>query len=272
MPPRRNQRVQESLENNRPEQLVEDEDLGDEFYNEIPRQRQRPNAVDNNRRWESGMRTEILEFHGSLQAEELLDWLAMVEEILDFKWVPEDKRVPLVATRLRDRATAWWQQSKLTRTRLGKDKIATSEKMRKHMQSIFLPYNFQRLMYQRLQNLRQGVRSVDDYTVELYQLIARNDIQEAADQLVASWGGGNSVAVNNSSVNKIASSSSGSGVSSNNKGLGQFNRSAGGIKSFGCGEVGHRLFECKKTVGKKALFLEADDYVEEDRDIKGALT
>ena len=52
------------------------------------------------------MQTEILEFHGSLKPEEFLDWLASVEEILDFKGVPENKRVPLIATRVRGRATA----------------------------------------------------------------------------------------------------------------------------------------------------------------------
>ena len=48
------------------------------------------------------MRTEIPEFHGNLQVEEFLDWLATVEEIFEFKGVPENKRVSLVATRLRD--------------------------------------------------------------------------------------------------------------------------------------------------------------------------
>ena len=66
------------------------------------------------------MRTKIPEFHGSLQPEEFLDWLDMVEEILDFKGMPENKRVPLIATRLRGRATTWWQQTKLMRNRLGK--------------------------------------------------------------------------------------------------------------------------------------------------------
>jgi hypothetical protein len=35
--------------------------------------------------WEVGMRIEIPEFHGVLQPEELLDWLATVEEVLEFK-------------------------------------------------------------------------------------------------------------------------------------------------------------------------------------------
>ena len=100
------------------------------------------------------MRTEIPEFHGSLQPEEFLDWLATVEEILDFKGVPKNKWVPLIATRLRGRATTWWKQTKLMRNRLGKSKIVTWEKMKKLLWAKFLPYNFQRLMYQRLQNLK----------------------------------------------------------------------------------------------------------------------
>ena len=45
------------------------------------------------------MRTEIPEFYGTLKSEEFIDWLATVEEILEFKGVPEGQRVPLVATK-----------------------------------------------------------------------------------------------------------------------------------------------------------------------------
>ena len=140
--------------------------------------------------WESGMKTEIPEFKGGMQAEEFLDWLANVEEIFDFKEVPEDRRVKLVATRLRGRALAWWQQTKLTRERMGKSKVVSWEKMKKMMRATFLPYNFQSLMYQRLQNLRQGTRTVNDYADEFYQLIARNDIMETEAQLTARYIGG----------------------------------------------------------------------------------
>ena len=116
--------------------------------------------------------------------------MATVEEILEFKGVPDDMRVQLVATRLRGRATAWWQQTKLTRSRLGKSKIVTWEKMKKHLRATFLPYNFQRIMYQKLQNLKQGSKTVDDYTTKFYQLVARNEIQETEEQLVACYIGG----------------------------------------------------------------------------------
>nr|KAJ0218923.1 hypothetical protein LSAT_V11C300143610 [Lactuca sativa] len=177
---------------------VEDGEFGNPFggsdgsYSEddLERRPRRDHRGDN-RRWEAGMRIDILEFDGvSLNPEGFIDWLATVEEVFEFKEVPENKRVSLIATRLRGRASAWWQQLKLTRYRLGKSKVVTWRKMKKCLRSNFLPHNFQRLMYQRLQNLKQGAKSVDDYTTEFYQLIARNDIQETEEQLVARYIGG----------------------------------------------------------------------------------
>ena len=61
------------------------------------------------RRWENGLKIDIPKFQGDLTAEEFLDWVVAIEEILDFKKVPDSKWVPLVATRFRGRAAAWWQ-------------------------------------------------------------------------------------------------------------------------------------------------------------------
>ncbi|CAL1406048.1 unnamed protein product [Linum trigynum] len=68
-----------------------------------------------NSRWEQGFRVDIPQFDGTLESEEVIDWLSQDEEILDFKGFPEDRRVPLVTIRLHDRAQAWWQQLKNTR-------------------------------------------------------------------------------------------------------------------------------------------------------------
>ncbi|PKI79014.1 hypothetical protein CRG98_000587 [Punica granatum] len=120
---------------------TKEESKRENYFADIP-QRQQRGAIEHDRRrpieedrrhWESGMRTNIPEFHGNLKPEEFIDWLAIVEEILEFKGVPGYKRVPLVAIRLRDRATAWWQQLKLTKSRLGKPKVVTWEKMKKHL-------------------------------------------------------------------------------------------------------------------------------------------
>lgn len=116
-----------------------------------------------NRRWESGFKLELPEFSGGLQAEEFLDWINITEELLEFKEVPDAMRVPLVATRFRGRASAWWQQTKESRIRSGKERVASWEKLKRLMRKAFLPYNYARTMYTKLQNLRQGTKTVDEY-------------------------------------------------------------------------------------------------------------
>lgn len=133
---------------------------------------------------------EIPEFHGGGRGDVLLDWMVSVEEILDFKQVPEDRRVPLVAMRFRGHAASWWKQLKTTRARTGSQPIQTWEKLKKHLRATFLPHNYDRLTYNKLQNLKQGSRSVDDYAEEFALLLTRTEIYDSEDQLVSRFIGG----------------------------------------------------------------------------------
>lgn len=140
--------------------------------------------------WEIGFKVELPEFHGGTRGEELLDWLVAVQEMLEFKRVPEARKVALVATKFRGKAASWWLQLKASRIRAGKGSIATWEKFEKVMRKTFLPYNFDRTMFTRLQNLRQGPRSVDDYAEEFSLLLTRNEILDSEVQLVSRFIGG----------------------------------------------------------------------------------
>ena len=53
-------------------------------------------------RWVDGFKPNIPEFQGNLQPDEFMDQVAAVGEVLNFKEVPEDRRVSLVATKLID--------------------------------------------------------------------------------------------------------------------------------------------------------------------------
>ncbi|XP_026458636.1 uncharacterized protein LOC113359176 [Papaver somniferum] len=140
--------------------------------------------------WESGFKTEIPEFHGNSSAEELLDWIVTVEEILEFKRAPMDRCVPVLTMRFRGRAAAWWTQLKTTRAHLGKPKIMSWDKLLSKLKKTFFPYNYDQLMFQRLHTIRQGTRSVADYSTEFFLLLHRVDVQDSERQLVARFTAG----------------------------------------------------------------------------------
>ncbi|GKE92411.1 hypothetical protein Tco_1573506 [Tanacetum coccineum] len=81
----------------------DDDSSSDDQSGRRPRRNQR----EDNRRWESGMRVNIPDFAGdTLSPEGFIDWLVVVEEVFEFKEVPKNKRVSLITTKLRGRASA----------------------------------------------------------------------------------------------------------------------------------------------------------------------
>ncbi|XP_031394674.1 uncharacterized protein LOC116206072 [Punica granatum] len=249
MPPMRRDRVEDVYDHENLQHLEQRLDQLDQRD-----QQQRGLIEEDRQQWKTGIRIDIPEFQGGLQPEEFLDWPATVEEVLEFNGVPETKRVQLVAIRLHGRASTWWQQ---------------------------------RIMYQRLQNLSQGSRSVDDYTNKFYQLVARNELQETEDQLVARYIGGLRVQLQDTRAliierqqKRASSGVFGGGVAVAGTGgavragvssavLGHLMRpanigpSSSRAKCFKCGEPGHRQSECRKRE-KRAMFIEeelSDDVV-----------
>ena len=75
-------------------------------------------------------RVEIPKYEGKLDPEEFLDWLHTVERVFEYKDVPEDKKVKLVALRLRKYASLWWTNLYAKRVRERKAKIRTWQKMK----------------------------------------------------------------------------------------------------------------------------------------------
>ena len=122
-----------------------------------------------------------------MQAEDFIDWMNAVERVFEYKDVPKDKKVILISTRLQGRASAWWEQLRRSRARLGKAKITEWPKMKKKLEEQFLPFNYRQSLYQRLHSLRQGVRSVEAYTEEFHMLVVQNDLGESEDQLVSRY-------------------------------------------------------------------------------------
>ena len=82
-----------------------------------------------------------------------LYWIAIVDELLEFKQVTKEKRVSLDAMKFRVYAASWWKQVKRTRHPMGKTPLMVWSKLQKHRMSTFLPHNYERTMYNKLHNL-----------------------------------------------------------------------------------------------------------------------
>ncbi|KAL5763170.1 hypothetical protein ACOSP7_019434 [Xanthoceras sorbifolium] len=226
-----------------------------------------------------GARREILEFQGNLSPEEFLIWLRVVEEILEFKNVLPNASLALVATRLRGRTAVWWQQLKLTLTRMGKPKIMDWEKMTRKMHTEFLPHNFQRLMYQKLQNLRQETHDqlVSRYCgglhlqiVEVVNLFDPIIVSQAhqrslqVDKTVTRWGGGGLLSSNSCGAAARSSTSSGHTTSRAAAGSsGIFPRPVANPNQQPRTSNGLRCF----SYGEKVMFAETDEGEDRDADM-----
>ncbi|VFQ73778.1 unnamed protein product [Cuscuta campestris] len=73
----------------------------------------------------SDFKVDILTFEGKNDPDEFLKWLETVERVFDFKDVPEEKKVKLVALKLRKYASTWWSNLTSKRRREGKAPVKT---------------------------------------------------------------------------------------------------------------------------------------------------
>jgi len=111
--------------------------------------------------------------------------------------VPNDKKVKLVALKLRKYASIWWNNVLAKRSRKGKHKIRSWRKMRLKLWAKFLPPHYVQDNFTKLHNSRQDGRSVEGYTREFERLLMTFDLQESEDQIIVRYLGGLSELIRN---------------------------------------------------------------------------
>ena len=70
-------------------------------------------------------KVNIPEFEGKLDPDDFLEWIQMVERVFEYKEIPDEQKVKVIALKLRKYASLWWTNLLTKRARQGKGKIRT---------------------------------------------------------------------------------------------------------------------------------------------------
>jgi hypothetical protein len=130
---------------------------------------------------------DIPVYEGNLDVEDLLDWIRALDMYFDYEDVEEGKKVKNAITRLKGHATLWWDELQANRCYKGKQKIRSWDRMIAKMKAKFIPKDYQVTLFRRMQNLRQKLMSLKEYTEEFYKVNIRAGHHESDDEKVSRY-------------------------------------------------------------------------------------
>ncbi|GKV12424.1 hypothetical protein SLEP1_g23565 [Rubroshorea leprosula] len=131
------------------------------------------------------IKMKIPPFQGKNDQDVYLEWEKKVELVFDCHNYFEEKKVKLAAMEFTDCVVVWWDQLVLSRRRNRECLIDTWEEMKAMMIKRFVPSHYYCDLYQRLQGLTQGSRSIEDYHKEMEITMVRANVEEDREAKMA---------------------------------------------------------------------------------------
>ena len=129
------------------------------------------------------MKPDLSTYDGTLITEHLIDQISEMDKYFEYDDIEEDKRVRLVVTRLKGHASLWWDSVQEERRRKNKSLIKSQDRMVVKMRAKFFPKYYQLILYRKVQNLRQRLLTVREYTEEFYKVNLRAGyVEELAEK------------------------------------------------------------------------------------------
>ncbi|KAK1698953.1 hypothetical protein QYE76_015650 [Lolium multiflorum] len=124
----------------------------------------------------------IPKFEGGADVEEYLTWELKIEKL----WIlhphySEDRKIKLASSEFDGYALRWWDSLVRNRDEDGAQPIRTWHAMKEVMTSRFVPTNYMRNIFDKLTLLRQGVKTVDEYYMEMEMLMQRGRVRESLE-------------------------------------------------------------------------------------------
>jgi polyribonucleotide nucleotidyltransferase len=91
----------------------------------------------------------------------------------------------MAALEFDDYALIWWEQMLNDREEAGQGTVRTWAEMKREMRARFVPRHHRRDLFDKLQNLKQGSLSVDEYYKEMEKAMIRANVYEDQEQSIA---------------------------------------------------------------------------------------
>jgi hypothetical protein len=90
----------------------------------------------------------------------------------------EEKKVAMASLEFEVYANIWWEQVVAVREENLQEPIATWEEMKLEMHTRFVPDHYNRNLFNKLQKLTQGTKSVEEYFKEMEMTMMRIKLDE----------------------------------------------------------------------------------------------
>ncbi|KAK1651450.1 hypothetical protein QYE76_069255 [Lolium multiflorum] len=123
----------------------------------------------------------IPKFEAGADVEEYLSWELKIEKLWRLHNYTEDRKIKLASSEFDGYALRWWDGLVRAREEDGELPIITWRAMKAAMQARFVSTNYLRTIYDKLTLLRQGVKIVDEYYMEMEMLMQRGRVLESLE-------------------------------------------------------------------------------------------
>ncbi|KAK1572649.1 hypothetical protein QYE76_018789 [Lolium multiflorum] len=124
-------------------------------------------------------------FKGEEDPEAYLSWALKVDKIFRIHNYSGAKKVAMASLEFEDYANTWWEQVLTLREEKGEPPIDTWEDMKKEMQARFVPTHYMPDLFNKIQKLKQGTKTIEEFFKEMELTMMRANIQESENQTIA---------------------------------------------------------------------------------------
>ncbi|KAK1681186.1 hypothetical protein QYE76_042034 [Lolium multiflorum] len=124
-------------------------------------------------------------FQGEEDPEAYLSWVRKVEKIFRIHNYSNAKKVPMTSSEFEDYASVRWDELNDKREANLLEPIETWEEMKEVMHTRFVPSHHKRDLFNKLTQLKQSFKSVEEYYKEMHMTMMSANVDEREEQTMA---------------------------------------------------------------------------------------